>query len=72
MKLENVERNLPTPCSSVRYAKVLMAKLNASISTDFVFGLPIVNSDMLGNNRVYKIGFFPGFCCAASVNVLTE
>ena len=37
-----------------------------------IVGVPFVNSDMLGNNGVYKRFFSPAMCCAASVNVLME
>ena len=55
MKLESADRERLSPCANLRYANVLLAKLNARVR--LVAGRPFEGSDTPGNNQVCRTNF---------------
>ena len=69
MKLESANREQLSPCANLRYANVLLAKLNARSS----IGCWSANLRQCYAWEQSKLQnrFFPAIYCAASVSVLT-
>ena len=70
MKLDNSDMKRLSPCANLRYANVLLAKLNARSSIDCWSA--IWRQWYAWEQSSLQKNFFTAKCCAASASVLTE